>query len=89
MLECQGNYITECVQRLWKKGAKAMHVKSNVMEQYVRETDAGIGETVFSKNCNSWYKTKDGKVVNNLPSSTVSYWWRTLWVNESDWMFVK
>ena len=36
-----------------------------------------VCRTAWAGSCTSWYKTKQGKIVINWSTGTLTYWWRT------------
>jgi cation diffusion facilitator CzcD-associated flavoprotein CzcO len=77
MVECQVDYIVQCVRRLGERaaaaGAASIEVRRDVMETYNRDVQARMHSTVWEAGCDSWYKTASGKVVNNWPRFTTAY----------------
>ena len=33
-----------------------------------------LSETVWASNCGSWYKTEEGKIINNYPGYGTEYY---------------
>jgi len=90
MLECQQNYIAGCVEKLLlhPSPAPAMSIKPAVMEAFEKEVSKAMESLVFTNNCNSWYKVgPKGRVVNNCHIRSTSYWLRTLFVKEDEYIF--
>lgn len=92
MLECQVNYIGNCITEIFQGNFKSIQVKEDVTIQHNKEIQAEMKTTAFGENCTSWYKkpTQNGDeylVVNNLPYSTLRYWWNTFSVRKSDYIF--
>jgi hypothetical protein len=46
------------------------------MDRYNTQIQERADATVWVSNCHSWYKNEHGKVTNNWPAFTVSYWKR-------------
>ena len=44
------------------------------MTKYNQRVQKGLAETVFSANCDSWYKNEKGKVINNYHKGHINYW---------------
>ena len=36
-----------------------------------------VCRTAWPSSCTNWYKTKQGKIVDNWSRDTPTYWWRT------------
>ena len=45
-------------------------------------------KSVFASGCTSWYKTADGRITNNWPNSTLTYWRKTKRVDWDDYAVV-
>jgi len=77
MIECQVRYVLECVTELAARDLKFLDVRADVARAYNQWVQRRLRRTVWDAGCNSWYKTASGKITNNWPQSTVSFWWRT------------
>lgn len=77
MIECQVNYILQAISQMSIHSIQQLDLKKEVLENYQTEVEKRMETTTWT-GCNSWYRNKEGKVVNNLPFSTIEYWWRTL-----------
>ncbi|MBX3495982.1 MAG: NAD(P)/FAD-dependent oxidoreductase [Parvibaculum sp.] len=75
MIECQVNYIVQCVQALQNGKLCYIDVRKEAMEAFNRALQKDMQKTVWAAGCASWYKTADGKVTNNWSSFTARYWW--------------
>jgi len=75
MIECQVNYITQCIEALKASHARYIDVKPEAMAEFNRELQEDMKSTVWAAGCSSWYKTADGRVTNNWSSFTARYWW--------------
>lgn len=76
MVEQQVKYTLKCLCILRKRPGSYLDVRDDAMRgfnQSIRERMAG---TVWQGSCQSWYKTADGHVTNNWPSTTISFWWQ-------------
>jgi cation diffusion facilitator CzcD-associated flavoprotein CzcO len=71
MLESQFNYIVGCVKHLTR--ARYLDVRADVQNTFNHEVQQRFRDTVWTTGCTSWYKTADGKVINNWPGFTFSY----------------
>ena len=87
MIECQANYITQCVKKLHKSNLLYMDVKKEAQEKSNERVQADNARSVFASGCTSWYKTADGKVTNNWANHTFIYWWKTRKLNAEDYHF--
>lgn len=75
MIECQANYIAQCVGALQNGKLRYLDVRKDAMERFNRDLQRDMQKTVWAAGCSSWYKTPDGKVTNNWSSYTAKYWW--------------
>jgi cation diffusion facilitator CzcD-associated flavoprotein CzcO len=73
MIECQISYIISILNRAIKLGAKALEPKEERYQRYNERIQRLMQKTVWVAGCPSWYKNESGKVTNNWPRSTVSY----------------
>jgi cation diffusion facilitator CzcD-associated flavoprotein CzcO len=71
MLESQFNYIVGCVKHLTR--ARYLDVRADVQNTFNHEVQQRFRDTVWTTGCTSWYKTADGKVINNWPGFTFTY----------------
>lgn len=76
MIECQVRYIMQCIRRLMERNLASIDVRQDAMENYNREVQRSLKQSVWDTGCASWYKNAAGKITNNWPHSTISYWWR-------------
>ena len=77
MIECQANYIAQCVEKLKNDNLLYMDVKPEAQRASNEAVQADNANSVFASGCTSWYKTESGKVTNNWANYTFKYWWRT------------
>lgn len=85
MIECQVNYIMQCINALLEKPGKfTLEVREDVAAKYRKKTDTSLDGTIWN-GCESWYKTADGKIVNNLPTGTFTYWRQLRKLNIKDY----
>lgn len=74
MIECQVRYILRCLDELGRRGARWLDVKRDAMARSNAELQDALAKTTWSADCNSWYKTADGKITNNWSGRTAAYW---------------
>ena len=77
MIECQVHYILKVIGLLNKKGGKTIEVTHNSMEKFNQAIQKELKRTAWAGSCNSWYKSAQGKIINNWSTHTVGYWLRT------------
>ncbi len=75
MVERQANYVVDCLLELLGHELRALQVKGHVQHAYNERMQEDLAQTVWVTSCHSWYKNAAGKVTNNWPRSTLSYWW--------------
>lgn len=73
MLESQFNYVVGCLQILARRGLRYIDVKPDVQSAFNAHIQDAISTTIWSRGCNSWYQTAEGKQTNNWPGYTFSY----------------
>ncbi len=74
MIECQSEYILKCIKKTLRNNSSYIDVKEDEMTKYNQRVQKGLAETVFSANCDSWYKNEKGKVINNYHKGHINYW---------------
>jgi len=87
MVECQVRYILKCVKQMRKRNAAAIEPTAEAVTVYDEKLQSKLGETVWAGPCTSWYKQKDGSIVNNWCSTATSYWLNTRRINFSQFHF--
>lgn len=88
MIECQANYVRQIVRKLGKDNLAYVDVKPEAQAAWDDGVQADNAKSVFASGCTSWYKTADGRITNNWPNSTLTYWRRTRKVNWDDYVAV-
>ncbi|KAJ4298057.1 hypothetical protein N0V90_005956 [Kalmusia sp. IMI 367209] len=72
MIENVGDYVIKAIRKLQKEDIACMVAKREREEDFSEYVDAYFKGTVFSEECNSWYKSKtDGAVVGLWPGSAL------------------
>jgi cation diffusion facilitator CzcD-associated flavoprotein CzcO len=74
MIECQVAYVMQCLEEMRRRGAARLEVKAGAMRRYNEEVQDQLRRSVWNAGCDSWYKTESGRITNNWPRFTVSYW---------------
>jgi len=77
MIECQVDYVMQCVQRLMQEGLCYLDVRAEAMARYNAAVQRELERTVWTTACENWYKTESGRVTNNWSGFTLTYWLRT------------
>jgi cation diffusion facilitator CzcD-associated flavoprotein CzcO len=87
MLECQIHYIVSVLNHMSKNGIKLVEPRAYDTQKFNERMQSLMKKTVWVGGCSSWYQNASGKVVNNWPRSTVSYWVSTRWPRYSAFDF--
>lgn len=77
MLECQQRYIISMLKNRAARGWSYAEVTAEAHADYRREIDQRSSRTTFAGDCQSWYKTADGRNTNNWVGSMLEYRRRT------------
>jgi len=77
MIECQTNYILECLELMDSRGLASIDLRREVMESFDARVQQELRRTVWAATVKSWYKTEDGRITNNWSGSTIRYWRET------------
>lgn len=69
LVEKEIDYFTACVSKAQREGIKNMTVKRSAVDGFTKYCDDFFAKTVFSEDCNSWYKggTNTGRVIGLWP----------------------
>jgi len=73
MIEAQVGYIIDAIRQLDAGSLKRLDVKRTVMDEYNRELQRDLAQSVWAADKQSWYKLADGTITNNWPHSTMRY----------------
>jgi cation diffusion facilitator CzcD-associated flavoprotein CzcO len=68
MIEAQAGYILQALD-----APGPVNVKPEVMARYNDGIQAALAHTPWAGSCTSWYKTADGKILNNWPHTAGAY----------------
>ncbi|KAL1606729.1 hypothetical protein SLS60_004136 [Paraconiothyrium brasiliense] len=72
MIENVGDYVIKAIRKIQKEDIASMTVKPEREEDFTEYVDEYFKGTVFSEECNSWYKSnQDGSIVGLWPGSTL------------------
>ncbi len=89
MIEQQVQYVLRCLRALRQQDLKYLDLREDVMQRWQAECQQSLARTVWASGCHSWYKTADGKITNNWPYSTLTYWWRMRQAGIADYRLVQ
>ncbi|MDO8433359.1 MAG: NAD(P)/FAD-dependent oxidoreductase [Candidatus Binatus sp.] len=87
MIECQTNYILDCLRKMDERGASVIDLKRESMDEFDARVQHELQTTVWASTGKSWYKTSDGRITNNWSGSTIRYWWNTRHANPGTYRF--
>ncbi|KAL3474465.1 hypothetical protein BJX99DRAFT_248248 [Aspergillus californicus] len=74
IIEAQGTYIGEVLNRWQKQNIKALEPRKEAVSDFIAHKDQLMANTVWTTNCLSWYKNpQTGKVTALWPGSTLHY----------------
>lgn len=72
ILETQGAYIVNCIRKLQKEDYASIEVKPERVADFQEYCGKYFERTVYTDECESWYKTKGDKWISALwPGSTL------------------
>jgi len=77
MLECQARYIVDCLAAMDRHRLRSIEVRPEVQADYLAALDRDLADTAWAAVDHSWYRHPAGRITNNWPRSTVSYYWQT------------
>lgn len=75
IIEAQMNYIMSAVSTVLGKGKRVIEPKAEAEEKYTQHIHKEMDKTVWQRGgCNSWYKSKSGKVIAMFPGFSFTYY---------------
>jgi cation diffusion facilitator CzcD-associated flavoprotein CzcO len=74
MIECQANYILQCVRRLADRDLRYLDLRPGPMRTFNEKLHRDLARTAWARTERSWYKTDSGKITNNWSGTTTRYW---------------
>eukprot|EP01095_Lingulamoeba_sp_RSL-Kostka_P002686 TRINITY_DN13599_c0_g1_i1.p1 TRINITY_DN13599_c0_g1~~TRINITY_DN13599_c0_g1_i1.p1 ORF type:complete len:540 (-),score=134.03 TRINITY_DN13599_c0_g1_i1:178-1797(-) len=82
MIECQVNYTVKCIEELIKRKQKKMVVKNSAANNWIDSIYNKLNDSIWvTGGCKSWYQNDKGEPFALWPSSTVRYYFETLFPN--------
>ncbi|RUO76736.1 flavin-containing monooxygenase [Pseudidiomarina taiwanensis] len=76
IIEAQMEYIDRCLKAVREKQAQTIAVTTEAEAEYTDHIHQEMLKTVWHKGgCNSWYKSKSGKVIAIYPGFSFIYRW--------------
>lgn len=74
VIEAQGTYFCEMLNRWQKQNIRAFEPRQEAVKDFMDHKDKVMENTVWTTNCQSWYKSPTtGKVTALWPGSTLHY----------------
>jgi len=74
IIESQLKYILNCIQQAKKQNKKVIEVTEKAEQDYTTLIHKEMEKTVWHKGgCNSWYKSKSGKIIAMFPGFSFTY----------------
>ena len=74
LIESQMSYIMACITQLKHRNSHVIEVKENAEQKYTDLIHSEMTKTVWQNGgCNSWYKSKSGKVIAMFPGFSFTY----------------
>lgn len=89
MIEQQVHYVLQALDQLDQRGASAIDVTPSALARWDTEMRERSSETVWAGDCNSWYKTDEGRITNNWVGHTTEYYRRMRSPVWDDWRFIR
>ena len=74
MIENQIKFIIKSLKLIKRKNLKHIDVKQRAMNDYNLAIQKKLSTTVWAASCQSWYKTSEGKILNNFPGFGFEYY---------------
>ena len=88
MMECQARYLLDALRQMSDRGFAALDVRPEAQAAFTAEMQQALAETVWADIDSSWYKNERGRITNNWPYTTASYFFRTRRVDLSHYRLV-
>jgi cation diffusion facilitator CzcD-associated flavoprotein CzcO len=76
MLECQFDYIVQCLDRIVSRNLRTLEVSAEASEKYNRDVQNQLAGMVWTTGCGNWYG-ENGRISANWSGSTFRYWRET------------
>ena len=74
LIESQMRYIMGCITQTKRRDCQEIEVKEQAEQKYTDHIHHEMAKTVWQKGgCNSWYKSKSGKVIAMFPGFSFTY----------------
>lgn len=74
IIEAQMNYILSAIDSVDKQGSSTVEVRAEAEQSYTNHIHDEMAKTVWQTGgCNSWYKSKSGKVIAMFPGFSFTF----------------
>ena len=74
IIEAQMNYIMKAIEEVGRRQKNLIEVKASAEDSYTRHIHDEMAKTVWQQGgCNSWYKSKSGKVIAMFPGFSFTF----------------
>lgn len=74
LIEAQMHYILNSIKNVTSRNKKSIEVTANAEAQYTQHIHQEMEQTVWKNGqCNSWYKSKSGKVIAMFPGFSFTF----------------
>jgi cation diffusion facilitator CzcD-associated flavoprotein CzcO len=77
ILEAQATYVLSALRAMRWHRVRAFDVRRDVMEEYNRELQEALAQTIWSDGCQSYFTNANGKIATQLPQTSRWYAQRT------------
>lgn len=71
MIEAQADYVLQALDAIAEAGP--LSVKQEIADAYNADLQKALAVTPWAGSCTSWYKTADGRILNNWPHTARAY----------------
>ena len=89
MIECQVDYALRQIQRIRQENLAYIDVRPEPMERYNDEIQQAIaGVPVWNESCNTYYRSRTGRIVTQWPHSMSEFRARTSAVDDTPFEIV-
>ncbi len=87
MVECQVNYLLNCLQAKKQQRARSIEPTVNAVDQYDKQLQDKLNATIWAGDCSSWYKNAQGSIVNNWWGTATAFWKQTRRLDAKHFLF--
>nr|QQZ49156.1 hypothetical protein JKL49_18715 [Phenylobacterium glaciei] len=71
MIEVQADYVLQALDAIAAHGP--LSVRQEVSDAFNADLQKALAVTPWAGTCTSWYKTADGRILNNWPHTARAY----------------